>query len=146
MYTICIRNTARSKSIPLLCTHVGSYKFSTVHPLSTYLSSRPICRYEATLTYLLAPYYNIKPILLLYPPSQRLVVAVTLVGMIIGFSKEVKQTCRMWTTRDFNHDHFKARVANQPSNLLNLRQMMVNLYMDNSPEEPSDIERVLIFS
>jgi hypothetical protein len=32
MYTICIRNTARSKSIPLLCTHVGSYKFSTVHP------------------------------------------------------------------------------------------------------------------
>jgi hypothetical protein len=32
MYTICIRNMARSKSIPLLCTHVGSYKFSTVHP------------------------------------------------------------------------------------------------------------------
>jgi hypothetical protein len=29
---ICIRNTARSKSIPLLCTHVDSYKFSTVHP------------------------------------------------------------------------------------------------------------------
>ena len=32
MYTICIRNTARSKSIPLLCTHVYSYMFSTVHP------------------------------------------------------------------------------------------------------------------
>ena len=27
-------NTARSKSIPLLCTHVDSYKFSTVHPPS----------------------------------------------------------------------------------------------------------------
>jgi hypothetical protein len=36
MYTICIRNTARSKSIPLLCTHVGSYKFSTMHPPSYY--------------------------------------------------------------------------------------------------------------
>jgi hypothetical protein len=32
MYTICIRNMARSKSIPLLCTHVGSYKFRKVHP------------------------------------------------------------------------------------------------------------------
>jgi hypothetical protein len=31
---VCIRNTARSKSIPLLCTHVDSYKFSTVHPPS----------------------------------------------------------------------------------------------------------------
>jgi hypothetical protein len=29
---VCIRNTARSKSIPLLCTHVDPYKFSTVHP------------------------------------------------------------------------------------------------------------------
>jgi hypothetical protein len=29
---VCIRNTARSKSIPLLCTHVGPYKFSVVHP------------------------------------------------------------------------------------------------------------------
>jgi hypothetical protein len=37
MYTICIRNTARSKSIPLLCTHVGSYKFRKVHPPSQYL-------------------------------------------------------------------------------------------------------------
>ena len=34
MYTICIRNMARSKSIPLLCTHVGSYKFRKVHPPS----------------------------------------------------------------------------------------------------------------
>ena len=32
IYTICIRNTARSKSIPLLCTHVYSYMFSIVHP------------------------------------------------------------------------------------------------------------------
>jgi hypothetical protein len=32
---VCIRNTARSKSIPLLCTHVDSCKFSTVHPPST---------------------------------------------------------------------------------------------------------------
>jgi hypothetical protein len=35
MYTICIRNMARSKSITLLCTHVGSYKFRKVHPPST---------------------------------------------------------------------------------------------------------------
>ena len=34
MSTICIRNTARSKSIPLMCTHVYSYMFSKVHPLS----------------------------------------------------------------------------------------------------------------
>jgi hypothetical protein len=32
VFIVCIRNTARSKSIPLLCTHVNSYKFSTVHP------------------------------------------------------------------------------------------------------------------
>ena len=32
MYTICIRNTARSKTIPLMCTHVYSYMFNTVHP------------------------------------------------------------------------------------------------------------------
>jgi hypothetical protein len=35
MSIVCIRNTARSKSIPLLCTHVDPYKFSTVHPPST---------------------------------------------------------------------------------------------------------------
>jgi hypothetical protein len=34
VFIVCIRNTARSKSIPLLCTHVDSYKFSTVHPPS----------------------------------------------------------------------------------------------------------------
>ena len=32
MHTICIRNMAKSKSIPLMCTHVYSYMFSTVHP------------------------------------------------------------------------------------------------------------------
>ena len=32
MYTICICNTARSKTIPFMCTHVYSYMFSTVHP------------------------------------------------------------------------------------------------------------------
>ena len=32
MYTICIRNTTRSKLIPLLCTHVYSYMFRKVHP------------------------------------------------------------------------------------------------------------------
>jgi hypothetical protein len=32
MSIVCIRNMARSKSIPLLCTHVDPYKFSTVHP------------------------------------------------------------------------------------------------------------------
>jgi hypothetical protein len=34
VFIVCICNTARSKSIPLLCTHVDSYKFSTVHPPS----------------------------------------------------------------------------------------------------------------
>jgi hypothetical protein len=32
---VCIRNTARSKLILLLCTHMDSYKFSIVHPPST---------------------------------------------------------------------------------------------------------------
>ena len=32
MFIVCIRNTARSKSNPLLCTHVDSYMFSTLHP------------------------------------------------------------------------------------------------------------------
>jgi hypothetical protein len=32
VFIVCIRNTARSKSIPFLCTHVDSHKFSTVHP------------------------------------------------------------------------------------------------------------------
>ena len=32
MSIVCIRNTARSKSIPLSCTHVDPYKFSIVHP------------------------------------------------------------------------------------------------------------------
>ena len=36
---VCICNTARSKSIPLLCTHVDSYKFSTMHPPRTFLES-----------------------------------------------------------------------------------------------------------
>jgi len=44
VFIVCVRNTARSKSIPLLCTHVDLYKFSTVHPLSasrsTFLNSR----------------------------------------------------------------------------------------------------------
>jgi hypothetical protein len=32
VFTVCIRNTAMFKLIPLLCTHVYSYMFSTVHP------------------------------------------------------------------------------------------------------------------
>ena len=32
VFIVCIRNTARSKSNPLLCTHVDSYMFSTLHP------------------------------------------------------------------------------------------------------------------
>ena len=32
VYIICIRNTTRSKSNPLRCTHVDSYMFSTLHP------------------------------------------------------------------------------------------------------------------
>ena len=32
MFIVCIRNTELFKLIPLLCTHVYSYMFSTVHP------------------------------------------------------------------------------------------------------------------
>ena len=42
MYTICVRNTARSKTIPLMCTHVYSYVFSTVHPPRASLTPIPI--------------------------------------------------------------------------------------------------------
>ena len=34
VFVVCIRNTAMFKLIPLLCTHVYSYMFSTVHPPS----------------------------------------------------------------------------------------------------------------
>ena len=32
VFIVCIRNTARSKSNPLMCTHVDSYMFNTLHP------------------------------------------------------------------------------------------------------------------
>ena len=32
VFIVCICNTARSKSNPLMCTHVDSYMFSTLHP------------------------------------------------------------------------------------------------------------------
>ena len=35
MYTVCIRNTARSKSLPLICTHVYSYMFSIPHDFAS---------------------------------------------------------------------------------------------------------------
>ena len=34
VFIVCIRNTTVFKLIPLLCTHVYSYMFSTVHPPS----------------------------------------------------------------------------------------------------------------
>jgi hypothetical protein len=37
VFIVCIDNAARSKSLPLMCTHVDSYKFSTVHPPSDIL-------------------------------------------------------------------------------------------------------------
>ena len=52
IYTICIRNMARSKSIPLLCTHVYSYMFSTVHPLRVQLffgDGKHMCNVFSTL-------------------------------------------------------------------------------------------------
>jgi hypothetical protein len=56
MSIVCIRNTARSKSIPLLCTHVDPYKFSTVHPPRCHLHmnlnnmwSLPIARLQSNL-------------------------------------------------------------------------------------------------
>ena len=38
VFIVCIRNTAMFKSIPLLCTHVYSYMFSTLHPREYYLT------------------------------------------------------------------------------------------------------------
>ena len=32
VFIVCLRNTEMFKSIPLMCTHVYSYMFSTVHP------------------------------------------------------------------------------------------------------------------
>ena len=32
VFIVCIRNTARSESNPLMCTHVDSYMFNTLHP------------------------------------------------------------------------------------------------------------------
>ena len=49
MYTICIRNMARSKSIPLLCTHIYSYMFSTVHPRRSLVSPHDTWRSSALL-------------------------------------------------------------------------------------------------
>jgi hypothetical protein len=48
---VCIRNTARSKSIPLMCTHVDSYKFSTVHPprVNSICDKYPITSYACSL-------------------------------------------------------------------------------------------------
>ena len=34
VFIVCIRNTAVFKLKPLMCTHVNSYMFSTVHPPS----------------------------------------------------------------------------------------------------------------
>ena len=34
VFIVCICNTAMFKLIPLMCTHVYSYMFSTVHPPS----------------------------------------------------------------------------------------------------------------
>ena len=36
VFIVCIRNTTVFKLIPLVCTHVYSYMFSTVHPPSNY--------------------------------------------------------------------------------------------------------------
>ena len=41
MSIVCIRDTARSKSIPLMCTHVDPYKFSIVHPPRTNHTESP---------------------------------------------------------------------------------------------------------
>ena len=38
MFIVCIRNTEIFKLIPLLCTHIYSYMFSTVHPPRVALS------------------------------------------------------------------------------------------------------------
>jgi hypothetical protein len=34
VFIVCIRNTAKFKLLPILCTHVYSYMFSIVHPPS----------------------------------------------------------------------------------------------------------------
>ena len=42
VFIVCMRNTARSKSNPLLCTHLDSYMFSTLHPLGIHLEPFPL--------------------------------------------------------------------------------------------------------
>ena len=37
VFIVCMHNTAVFKLIPLLCTHVYSYTFSTVHPPSQFI-------------------------------------------------------------------------------------------------------------
>jgi hypothetical protein len=44
VFIVCIHNTARSKSIPLMCTHVDSCKFSTVYPPIEHWTWQPIGR------------------------------------------------------------------------------------------------------
>ena len=44
VFIVCIRSTAMFKLIPLMCTHVYSYMFSTVHPPSIGLAASPKVR------------------------------------------------------------------------------------------------------
>ena len=43
VFIVCIRNTAMFKLIPLLCTHVYSYMFNTVHPPRANPMARIVC-------------------------------------------------------------------------------------------------------
>jgi hypothetical protein len=54
MYTY----TARSKSIPLLCTHVDSYKLSTVHPPRITLCTSARCQQVCVFCFLNGCYGN----------------------------------------------------------------------------------------
>jgi len=67
MSIVCIRNTARSKSIPLLCTHVDPYKFSTVHPPRTSSKSKLLTSQHVSHTWLQSMWST--RTLIMYPGS-----------------------------------------------------------------------------
>ena len=53
MFIVCIRNTAIFKLLPLLCTHVYSYMFSTLHPPSGCFNIIFETGYISSLSYML---------------------------------------------------------------------------------------------
>ena len=60
VFILCVRNMARSKSNPLLSTHVDSYMFSTLHPPGLWAWKWCGSR-KSTLTKIIMVYQNSEP-------------------------------------------------------------------------------------